>query len=714
MQRKISILAIIIPLFLNAENAEMDDIFSFDLEDLQNITISSASKMDQSLRDVPANMLVFTKDQISKRGFRSVSDLLSTLPGVMINNFATSGYFNSISIRGITGAHYFKILLDGVEIDQTNGEYISTAMNFSLHGIERAEVLYGPASVIYGADAVSGIINLITKKNDGGEFFFSAAQDEYYNTNIRYAQQLGEYKLIVRTHLHNDQKYRFDELYPENFPYVDIVDSSSNIIEAAQNRKFDFTPSNTKSLNVLLKHEDFDIGLNYSYTEDSTLLGQIDKKSYQNVFDDNSNIMVSLFGVYGKYYSSYDDVSFTSTLSYDSTTVEEGSYFINDHTDYKKAYKYSKSEHISLEETAKVELGKHQMVAGINLEYYESMPMSFDMPSESISSSYLYPGSNIPINYYEKSWYNYSLFAQDYYTYSDELKFSLAVRYDYNTMEGNIFNPRLAVIYQPTSKTTHKLIYSESFLSPSMESKYKHYGNAFETNVQVGDTNTYQTPYFMVPNEDLEAEASRTLEYSFYSQFENHLILNASAYYTKLDNLITERSVSNVTDVINDVTVLYGPQNYNSGYAIMQGFDISLNYKNSIFGINTEPWINYSYIDGYIYEQSKQELPFIAPHQVNTGVVLSQNKWSISPSLKWINHINSGLMSDDNTKREYIAGYTIVDIFGIYKFKEDVVGSLSISNLTDKRYYNARSSFGSSYITPQLGRTIILGFKVEF
>lgn len=712
--KTIKTLLLLLPFALCAEDANVDDIFALDLKDLQNITVSSVSKMDQSLKDVPANVIVFTKEQIEKRGFRSVSDMLNTLPGVMIHNFATSGYFNSISIRGITGRHYFKILLDGIEIDQTNGEYISTAMNFSLHGIERAEILYGPASVIYGADAVSGVINLITQKSEGGAFFFSATNDEYYNTNIRYAQQLGEYKLILRSHLHKDQDYRLYDLYPENFPIRDIK-VGSTIIESAQNRDFDYTPSNTKSFNLLLKHDNFDVGLNYSHTEDSTLLGQVDKKSYENLFDDNSNIMVSLFGVYGKYYISLEDILYTTTLSYDSTTVEEGSYFVNKNSNYNNVYKYSKSEHISLEETAKMQIDKHQLIAGLNLEYYNSMPMSFDMPFASQSDSYLYPGSDIPINYYEHTWNNYSLFAQDYYSLSDLLKFSLAMRYDYSTMEGSILNPRVAIIYQPTSKLTHKLIYSESFLSPSMNNKYKHYGTVFESNTILGDTNEYKTSYLMVPNEELKAEKSHTVEYSLHSQFENALELGASAYYTKLDNLITERNVYNVTDVIDNVTILSGQQMTNSGYGIMQGFDLSLNYKSSFIGVDAESWINYSFTDGYIFYEEEMELPFIAPHKINVGVTFEKEKWSLSPSFQWVNQINSGYISPtDSSEREHIHGYTTTDLFGMYKFRKDVIASMRISNLTDKRYYHARDSYGSAYITPQPGRVVILGLKVEF
>jgi len=133
------------------------------------------------------------------------------------------------------------------------------------------------------------------------------------------------------------------------------------------------------------------------------------------------------------------------------------------------------------------------------------MPMSFDMPAPSPSSSYTYLGADIPLDYFERSWDNFALFVQDYYTYSESLKFSLALRYDNNSIEGDILNPRAAIIYQPNSKITHKLIYAEAYLAPSANDRYKHFGMPLEINDIPGDSNTYKTNYFRIPNESLEA-----------------------------------------------------------------------------------------------------------------------------------------------------------------------------------------------------------------
>ena len=63
-----------------------------------------------------------TKEQIEQRGYRSIDELLNDLPAIQILNHADSGIMNQIGIRGIMGNNYFKILQDGIEINQTDGE----------------------------------------------------------------------------------------------------------------------------------------------------------------------------------------------------------------------------------------------------------------------------------------------------------------------------------------------------------------------------------------------------------------------------------------------------------------------------------------------------------------------------------------------------------------------------------------------------------------
>lgn len=187
----------------------LDDIFDLDLEQLQQIKVNSASKYSQNLNFTPAKMIVITKEQIEQRGYRSIDELLNDLPAIQILNHADSGIMNQIGIRGIMGNNYFKILQDGIEINQTDGEIMSVSMQYPLFGIERVEILYGAASVIYGADAMSGVINLISSTKENGQAGIWAGERGYKYFYATQALKLDEGLFSYKAHFHTDQDYNF-------------------------------------------------------------------------------------------------------------------------------------------------------------------------------------------------------------------------------------------------------------------------------------------------------------------------------------------------------------------------------------------------------------------------------------------------------------------------------------------------------------------------
>lgn len=195
----------------------MDDIFDLDLEQLQQIKVNSASKTSQNLNFTPARMIIITKEQIEQRGYKSLDELLNDLPAIQILNHADSGIMNQIGIRGIMGNHYFKILQDGIEINQTDGEVMSASMQYPLFGIERVEILYGAASVVYGADAMSGVINLINSSKENGQTGVWLGEKGYKYFYATQALKANEGLLSYKAHFHTDQDYDLEKEYPSDY-----------------------------------------------------------------------------------------------------------------------------------------------------------------------------------------------------------------------------------------------------------------------------------------------------------------------------------------------------------------------------------------------------------------------------------------------------------------------------------------------------------------
>ena len=135
--------------------------------ELARRTTSSVSKMNESLMEAPATVIVVTADQIKRRGYLDLEAVLHDLPGFDISR--SNGYsYSNIYQRGYRSdtTNRTLFLVDGVEQNDLHTNTAHISRQFPLTNIDRLEVVYGPASTMYGANAFLGVINVITKDPD--------------------------------------------------------------------------------------------------------------------------------------------------------------------------------------------------------------------------------------------------------------------------------------------------------------------------------------------------------------------------------------------------------------------------------------------------------------------------------------------------------------------------------------------------------------------
>ena len=129
---------------------------------LQTETVHvTASRVEQELMDVPMSVSVITSKDIEKSGAKTVGDLLSDIPGVEIKNDGGQG-IDRVKIRG-EDAFRTLVMIDGQKVAE-HKSMSGAPILIDPSMIERIEVIKGPASVLYGSDAIGGAINIITKK----------------------------------------------------------------------------------------------------------------------------------------------------------------------------------------------------------------------------------------------------------------------------------------------------------------------------------------------------------------------------------------------------------------------------------------------------------------------------------------------------------------------------------------------------------------------
>ncbi len=132
-------------------------------EDLGMITVTSATKSEQSIKDVTSNVEVITGAELEEKHITTVIDALK-LTNISINQSGGIGQTSSFFLGGMSAEHTL-VLVDGVRYNDptvTNGYALLDHLMIS--DIERIEIIKGAQSGIWGADAAAGVINIITKK----------------------------------------------------------------------------------------------------------------------------------------------------------------------------------------------------------------------------------------------------------------------------------------------------------------------------------------------------------------------------------------------------------------------------------------------------------------------------------------------------------------------------------------------------------------------
>jgi iron complex outermembrane receptor protein len=171
------------------------DLGEASLEELLNTKITSVSKKEQKLSQAAAAVFVINQDDIRRSGATSIPDLLRMAPGVEVAQINANRW--AVSIRGYNSAYANKVLvlIDGRSVyTGTFSGVIWDQVGMPLEDIERIEVIRGPGGSVWGANAVNGVINIVTKSSQetkGGMLAMGAGSSVTTDDSIRYGGNLG-------------------------------------------------------------------------------------------------------------------------------------------------------------------------------------------------------------------------------------------------------------------------------------------------------------------------------------------------------------------------------------------------------------------------------------------------------------------------------------------------------------------------------------------
>ena len=155
--------------FCALRNASAEEVgkpaADLDLAKLLNVKVSTATKTSEDLDEAPAVVTVVTREDIHRYGYRNVGEVLSHCLGF----FAVDDHIQpNVGVRGVMGglgaeSGGIKVMIDGrsVAYRSTSGNWLGAEL-IPLESVKQIEIIRGPASALYGADAFLGVVNIIT------------------------------------------------------------------------------------------------------------------------------------------------------------------------------------------------------------------------------------------------------------------------------------------------------------------------------------------------------------------------------------------------------------------------------------------------------------------------------------------------------------------------------------------------------------------------
>jgi outer membrane cobalamin receptor len=227
--------------------------------------VVTATRTEKEPQDVTQSVTVITADEIRKSGAKTAEEVIERTTSVDLHDTGPKGSKTEFSLRGST-AQQVLVLLDGRRMNSVAvGGFDFSTLPVSVDAIERIEILRGPSSVLYGADAVGGVINIITKKPTGQESTVTSAGGShgYWTLGASNAAKVGNYYYSLSANRERSDGYRIN----------------SDLDKTVAGGKIGYEVSNDSSLEFTADYLEKEIGVPGSTQFTSPLARQWDRNA---------------------------------------------------------------------------------------------------------------------------------------------------------------------------------------------------------------------------------------------------------------------------------------------------------------------------------------------------------------------------------------------------------------------------------------------------
>ncbi|WP_460141028.1 TonB-dependent receptor [Pseudomonas sp. S2_E01] len=695
---------------------------------LQQVTIS-ATRNEQSVNSVPSTVSVHTREELDRNNVNTIKDLVRYEPGVSVGGTGTRGGISGYNIRGIDGNRILT-QVDGVEIPNGffNGPYAKSQRNYvDPEIVKRVEILRGPASVLYGSNAIGGAVSYFTLDPDD---IIKPGQD--VGARLKTGYSSADYSWLKSATVAGRAE-QFDGLlhYSQRDGHETESYGSNNSNGLSRTEA---NPEDARTYNVLAK-------LGWNYNEDSRL-GLV----YEKYKDDRDTDLKSAYG--GPYNAGaptipnsvlpggmYQWRTGNDTVTRERFGIEHNfalDSLLADNIKWSLNHQIAKTDQstaefyfpitrrvirtretlyeekqwvfdLQLDKAFSIADTEHLLTYGTTLKQ-QKVTGSRSGTGTCLAAGLRCAGPGAPSqdglvkssDFPDPTINTYSLFAQDQISW-DNWTFVPGVRYDYTELKPDVtqeflntvaadgrgtvsedkktwnrVSPKFGLTYAFNDNYTWFGQYSEGFRTPTAKALYGRYENT-------------AAGYSVQPNPDLEPETSKGVETGLRGNFESGSF-EIAVFYNKYKDFIEEDSV---TPGYTELTF----QSANIKRATIKGTELKGRLNLDAFGapqgLYTQGAVSYLYGRN---NDTGEPINSINPltgvfglgyDQDNYGGLLS---WTLVKKKDRVD--DTRFKSPDGTSSQFkTPGYGVLDLTGFYKVTDDVTINAGLYNLTDKKYW---------------------------
>ncbi|MCC2638083.1 MAG: TonB-dependent receptor [Moraxellaceae bacterium] len=618
------------------------DLLALPFEDLARLQVSIATGTPRSLASAPAAATVITARELDALGVRDIGEALEAVPGLHVSN-GSFQYAPRYFIRGITSSYnpHTLVLVNG--LPQTSlflgdrGERIPNLYSLPVQMLERIEIIRGPGSALYGADAFAGVINLITKSpldEKGGELSVSAGSFATHRASLLQSVRVGGATALVSAAwletdgdssavITSDAQSNIDDLGLG--PAASLAPAPVPTMARAYDLRGDLLMGDFRLRLGWMEAWDTGAGQGLNQALDTTSRarhhrGHFDlgwsrdglvpdwrleaRLSY--LYSDNRNNGVRLYPA-GAFFGSFPDGVwarpnlFEENARADLSATHTG---LQDHVLRLGAGFY-------WGDLFKSTTVNNYILGG-------PVPVPRPAPRDVSDTPDVFQPENQRTSHY--------LFAQDEWNLAPDWSLTTGLRYDRYSDVGTTLNPRLSLVWNTSSTLTSKLMYGEAFRAPAF---FELYGS--NNPVALG-------------NPALKPEKLRSTEFALGWKPLPTMTWDNSVFYLHIHDFIDfESDPGQPTFTAR-----------NSSHISGQGLESELRQQ---FGGSVELLVNYS--KQRLRKDSGAPLAFAPREEAHLRTIWKPApRWQLTPQLNWIGERER----EAGDRRAPLQGYLTADL----------------------------------------------------